>query len=882
MNERKDPGKGQEPTVQHPQNQSQNNGRKERGHGGLNYSVNDAMRKQHASKHVDHPERVPASQPRSVLGATEEEFLKQAKPKKSPDDKQKKTNANEHDGADKSKKGEEEKRGEKDNDEHDGADRSKKVEEGKRGEKENDEHDGADKSKKTEEENREERDYDEQEETGKTRKEQKKNQEGEAEHKVAPNSTYAHELERKKRYREDDGKTERSPMYKVEPVTDIDDADTGTPDNWIPRHSDLVRLTGKHPLNAETDTRQLVEFGLVTPNPLHYVRNHGPVPALEWETHTVIVDGLVSNPREYTMDEIASKSWINIPVTMGCDGNRRKEVKLFKSSDGFNWGPGGVGTAYWKGPLIRDILLDCGVKSRDEGANYVCFEGADELSHGTYGTSLPIELVMDERNDMILAYEMNNLPLLPDHGYPIRTILPGMVGGRTVKWLAKITVSSQESQNWHHLHDNRVYPSHVQDEDEAIRDGWTSTEDTIIFENTINSFISHPAQGEKISLFNLGKSNKYTIRGFAYSGGGRKVQNVEISLDGGQTWEYCCRDFLEKPIRHQTKWWTWCHWTHEVDSMRFLQCDEIIVRAWDTNKCPQPEHIRWNLKGFMNNCWYRVKREIAYPKDKDDVAHVKFVHPVVPGAKSGGWMKLSIEQQIENAKNDKEPDRVLTWEEVEKHTTEKDLWFVMKGKVYDVTKFLSKHPGGNRYDFQHLAFAFGTTQTQATQNNGIKYNDYGNNEIVGLHPLLSHAGKEVTEEFESIHSDSAARWAEDFCIAKIKSGEEGEDTKEDMSGPQRRPEPTQTVGGAPIALHRRRWLSVKLIRKKNVSHDTRRFTFNLPRDDTKLGLPVGKHILVGAHFKDKMVIRPYTPVRPIIPKEDDVSFVVVELLRLRV
>lgn len=121
----------------------------------------------------------------------------------------------------------------------------------------------------------------------------------------------------------------------------IDEQDQFAPDNWIPRSSHLTRLTGSHPMNAEPDLTDLYDAGLITPTHLHYVRNHGAVPKLDWDTHKVTVEdpeGLCRNPREFSMKEIAEMDWICIPVTLACDGNRRGEVNRIKRSGGFDWG----------------------------------------------------------------------------------------------------------------------------------------------------------------------------------------------------------------------------------------------------------------------------------------------------------------------------------------------------------------------------------------------------------------------------------------------------------------------------------------------------------------------------------------------------------------
>ncbi|KGO70834.1 Eukaryotic molybdopterin oxidoreductase [Penicillium expansum] len=198
--------------------------------------------------------------------------------------------------------------------------------------------------------------------------------------------------------------------------------DQFTPDNWIPRSSHFIRLTGKHPLNGKPELQALFGAGLITPNSLHYVRNHGPVPHPLWETHQFDVEG--GNLVLSTEDLASNYNYeiINIAVAMACDGSRRKELNMIQRSKGFNWGAGAISCAFWKGPLLRDVLLAVGIQALDplheKRPRWVHLESVDDLREGKYATSIPLAYVMDSENDVILAYEMNNMRLPPDHGYP--------------------------------------------------------------------------------------------------------------------------------------------------------------------------------------------------------------------------------------------------------------------------------------------------------------------------------------------------------------------------------------------------------------------------------------------------------------------------------
>ncbi|XP_020594459.1 nitrate reductase [NADH]-like, partial [Phalaenopsis equestris] len=238
--------------------------------------------------------------------------------------------------------------------------------------------------------------------------------------------------------------------------------DSNTADNWIHRHPSLIRLTGKHPFNSEPPLPLLISHGFLTPVPIHYVRNHGPVPTATWSSWTIHISGLLKHPALLTMDSLLHDfPSFEIPVTLVCAGNRRKEQNMVRRTIGFNWGPAAVSTSVWRGVRLRHVLKRCGIMKARDGALNVCFEGAEELPGGKYGTSLNREVAMDRSRDIMIAYMQNGELLKPDHGFPVRMIMPGFIGGRMVKWLKRIVVTTKESESYYHYRDNRVLPSHV-------------------------------------------------------------------------------------------------------------------------------------------------------------------------------------------------------------------------------------------------------------------------------------------------------------------------------------------------------------------------------------------------------------------------------------
>ncbi|KJR84270.1 nitrate reductase (NADH) [Sporothrix schenckii 1099-18] len=616
----------------------------------------------------------------------------------------------------------------------------------------------------------------------------------------------------------------------------IDEQDQFTPDNWLPRSSDLIRLTGKHPLNAEPHLSHLFDAGLITPNELHYVRNHGAVPRLLWEFHRLDI-ACGAKTVSLSMDELKdSYDTINIPVLLACDGNRRKELNQIRKSKGFNWGAGAASCAYWKGPLLRDVLLSSGVlealPTEDDGQtrHWVNFAGADTPSAGRYETCIPLAYAMDPTNDVLLAYQMNDLFLPPDHGYPVRLIIPGYVGGRCVKWLSKVWITATENRSHYHIWDNRVLPGFVTDMDGAFAKAMFHHPDTLCNEQSLNSVIVKPAHGETVPLAEARKGRTYRVAGYAYGGGGHAVQRVEVSLDGGSTWLYCVRTLPDYPIRHGHKFWTWLHWHVDVDVVQLVGAQSITVRCFDVFKNTQPEKPNWNIMGMMNNCHYVVQAEPVERPDSDMLA-VLFRHPVEPGTGDGGWMQPSAENQIAAAQQASAvPEKQFTRDEIEKHGQEDDCWLVVDGRVYDATSVLRWHPGGKA-------------------------------------AILAHAGKvhqQTTDEFASIHDDYAYAKLNECALGSVtdKARQFIQQTAEAAAKEQATADEGRPSG---LAIQKHRWVPVRLVDRRDISHDTRKYTFQLPDGKDTLGLGTCQHILIGFHMQDRMLVRSYTPTRPLLP-----------------
>ncbi|KAF7816901.1 inducible nitrate reductase [NADH] 2-like [Senna tora] len=625
----------------------------------------------------------------------------------------------------------------------------------------------------------------------------------------------------------------RNSLTQLEPSV-LDPRDEATPDRWIPRNPSLVRLTGKHPFNSEAPLSRLMHHGFITPVPLHYVRNHGPVPMARWDQWTIDVCGLLNHPTTFTMDQLVKEfPTRQIPVTLVCAGNRRKEQNTVKQSIGFNWGAAAVSTSVWGGVPLRYVLKRCGIYGRRKGALHVCFEGAEDLPGGggsKYGTSIAREIALDPSRDILLAYMQNGELLSPDHGFPVRVIVPGFIGGRMVKWLRRIVVAPQESHNYYHYRDNRVFPSHV-DIELANAEAWWYKPEYIINELNINSVITTPAHEEILPINSWTTQRPYVLKGYAYSGGGRKVTRVEVTMDGGETWQMCRVEQQEKPNKYG-KYWCWCFWSLEVEVLDLLAAKHIAVRAWDEALNTQPHKLIWNLMGMMNNCWFRVKINMC--KAQKDEIGVVFEHPTLPGNESGGWM--AKERYMEKSSDSNQllkksvstpfmntSSNVYSLSQLRAHNTPDSAWILIHGNVYDCTRFLQHHPGG-------------------------------------ADSILLNAGTDCTDEFDAIHSDKAKKMLDEYRIGELMTTPYTSDSDSDsIKEPNMTMTTTLTPSPRAIALNPPHKIPCKLLSKTSISHDVSLFRFALPSEDQPLGLPVGKHIYLCATIEGKLCMRAYTP-----------------------
>ena len=299
-------------------------------------------------------------------------------------------------------------------------------------------------------------------------------------------------------------------------------------------------------LNAGPPLNQLAKE-YVTPTELFFVRNHSQIPHVQLASYRLKVGGLVTRELSLSLDEIKSKyERHTLIATLQCAGNRRKELVSYKPiDDGLAWGIEAIGTAEWTGVRLGDILTSAGISCAE--AAHVAFLGLDTLMQDghreAFGSSIPLEKALEY--EVLLAYEMNGEDLPLAHGCPLRVIVPGYIGARSVKWLSEISVGAEPSDNHFQQVGYKLFPPHINMYNVDYHEGMQLTK------LPVNSVIVRP---EDRSLMSAGKVE---VEGYAMSDGEHEITWVTVSPDGGRSWQRA--EFLNEP-----QLWTWQLWRDRV------------------------------------------------------------------------------------------------------------------------------------------------------------------------------------------------------------------------------------------------------------------------------------------------------------------------------
>lgn len=352
------------------------------------------------------------------------------------------------------------------------------------------------------------------------------------------------------------------------------------------KRDDMVVHTAS-PFNAEP-TRSALAVGDITPLDTFYTRNHGEVPTIAPDDWILSVGGLVGRDLSMTFDELTHRFGVHTVVaTLQCAGNRRigfTEIREIPGED--PWDGCATSTAEWQGARLADVLEAAGVATDEGHVELLAPDLAVELSPPKrYGSSIPLAKALSP--EVILAWRMNGQPLTSLHGAPVRAVVPGYIGARSVKWVDTINVRETPSDNYFQASVYHLLPA---DADPDTTDPGTGIPLSSV---ALNSEILTPVDGQIVS------TGPVTIRGYAYAGDDRAIARVDVSLDHGATWR-------QADLSKQLSPWAWRLWSLTVDvSPGPLH---ITARAWDSTGALQPESaaVLWNPKGYANNSWPTV------------------------------------------------------------------------------------------------------------------------------------------------------------------------------------------------------------------------------------------------------------------------------------
>jgi DMSO/TMAO reductase YedYZ molybdopterin-dependent catalytic subunit len=331
----------------------------------------------------------------------------------------------------------------------------------------------------------------------------------------------------------------------------------------------------KDPNNLEMPFDQLGDF--ITPTELFYIRSHFPTPELDPIDYRLSIGGAVRRPMRLSCADLRAMPSRTCIATLECAGNSR--VFLVPPVPGAQWELGAVGNAEWTGVPLRALLENAGLA---DDACEIVLEGADRgipkeepKPPGAISYARGISRTRAMQPDVLIAYQMNGRDLTPDHGYPMRAIVPGHYGMASVKWLTHIDAVTQPFQGYWQTSDYAY---------------WDDSAGTPVrrplAEMKLKSQIARPRVYERLE-----PNRPYTIFGAAWAGS-TDVSEIWISLDGGTSWVQ--GDFLDPVNRNAWRRWKY-DWITPARPGRYT----LLARARGADRCVQPDRHDPNFGSYV-------------------------------------------------------------------------------------------------------------------------------------------------------------------------------------------------------------------------------------------------------------------------------------------
>ena len=327
----------------------------------------------------------------------------------------------------------------------------------------------------------------------------------------------------------------------------------------------------------------------LTPTGLHYLLIHYDIPPVDPATWALDLGGRVARPGRFTLEDLRARPRVSIAVTMECAGNGRALLEPRPLSQ--PWLHEAVGTAEWTGTPLAPLLEEAGVQ---DDAREVVFTGLDRGIEGGLEQAYQRALAVDEatRPEVLLAYEMNGQPLLPQHGAPLRLVMPGWYGMTNVKWLSSVAVVSEPFAGYQQKRGYRFRT----DVDDA---------GTPMSRIRPRALMIPPGIPDFYTRRRVLPMGACTLEGRAWSGWGA-ITLVEVSVDDGASWGAAA---LEPPRLGP---WAWQSWTYEWRPT--VAGDHIVCcRARDAAGNAQVDLPDWNVGGYANPAPQRVLVTVGRP-----------------------------------------------------------------------------------------------------------------------------------------------------------------------------------------------------------------------------------------------------------------------------
>ena len=332
---------------------------------------------------------------------------------------------------------------------------------------------------------------------------------------------------------------------------------------------DLIEVRPE-PLCAESSPAALARA--ITRTEDFFVRTNFGIPRLDAESHVVQIGGAVRHARGISVSKLRKLGMEAIDVTLECAGNGRTGMSPLPLGE--MWKHGAISTARWTGVPLARVLALTGFAA---DAVEVLVEGADSgrpkdsSANVAFARALPMRLALDPAT--IFALEMNGAPIPPEHGAPVRLIVPGWYGMASVKWVSRIAVLAAPFTGYFQ---SRRY----------IYDSGDGTKAVPVRSMRVKSMIASPAEGTAIP------AGTVNVKGWAWSGEG-EITRVDFAAGGGENWRPA--RLLPRISEHG-----WRGWEIEWDAAERGRC-ALRSRATDSAGNVQPEHSEWNRFGYGNN-----------------------------------------------------------------------------------------------------------------------------------------------------------------------------------------------------------------------------------------------------------------------------------------